>query len=337
MPIPELSIIICHHAGSLILRCLKSLETAKGNFECIIVTSMREFSYQGTGITLIYEQGGPAHKRNVGAKIARGKYLIFLDDDVSLHEDCLVNLQEFLERNPKAGMLFCKIYKMQEGRRNELDDAGSLISWTGFLFARSGDNQQDIGQYNEAAKILGSKSATCAIRKDLFNSINGFSEEYEILAEDTEIAWRVWLMDFEVWYVPSAISWHAFGCESLKPKATYYTLSRIFYLGSRNYLMMLLTHLPLERMLYTIPVHIMAWLISSLGFAVKGKFRCSLLILKGLLDAIIRIPKIMKKVIYIKRTKKVSGRSFLKSITHNPSMNYYLDRILRYWRQSLHG
>lgn len=323
---PDISVIICHHAGSLILRCLKSLETAKGNFEIILVTSMPEFNYQMSNLTLLREEGGPAHKRNVGAKIARGKYLVFLDDDVEIREDCLSEFLIFLQDRTACGMAFAKILKMD--RRDVFDDCGSWLTWTGFLWARAGNDIQDIGQYNDPQPILGSKSATCMIRSDVFHQVGKFDEDMYILGEETDLAWRCWHAGYEVWYAPSAVSWHAFGT-SLKPPAEYYSLSRIHYLGARNYCWLLLANLPLTTLAYTLPTHIFVWLVAGLGFLLKGEFVRGGLILRGILHGLGSWGKICSKRRLVWQLRH--------PYSYSPPASYYLKRLTRYLIQGLHG
>ncbi len=331
---PTSSVIICHHAGSLILRCLDSLWKAQGNFEVILITSMKSFNYAHSNLTIVYEDGGPDHKRNVGAKIARGKYLVFLDDDVEIREDCIVNFGRFMDCMPDVGMAFAKILNME--RRKEFDDCGSFLTWSGFLFARAQNNQEDFGQYDYPCRILASKSATCIIRRNLFDILKGFDESFYILGEETDLAWRVWLQGHEVWYTPNAVSWHAFGT-SLKPPASYYTLSRIHYLGCKNYLTLLTTHLPWERGVFIIPGQIAVWIVAATGFCLRGQFRRGFYILAGIAAWSKGLNKTLRKIVYLKMSKKISGRSFLPLVTHNPPLRYYTDRLFRYLSQGLHG
>ncbi len=50
--------------------------------------------------------GRPALVRNDGARLARGRYLYFLDDDDILEDDALTSLAKALDRTPEAGVAF---------------------------------------------------------------------------------------------------------------------------------------------------------------------------------------------------------------------------------------
>ena len=122
MPAPTVSIIICHHTGDLIHRCLESVALSRGlTWETLVVTSVSTLAVRNPdySIKLLYEPGGPAHKRNVGVRQAKGEYLVFLDDDVEVSPYTLHELVKALQDNPQIGMGFAKILNME--RRQELD------------------------------------------------------------------------------------------------------------------------------------------------------------------------------------------------------------------------
>lgn len=331
-----MAFIIPHHTGRLIDRCLASVKTTVGvRYETVVLTSDR--TYTTTEAAQYFVEGGPAHKRNVGASVTRAPVLVFLDDDVEISPYTAYAFWRFLEETPACGMAFAKIYKMAEGRRKELDDCGSWLTWTGFLFARAGNRQLDRGQFETPQRVLASKSATCAIRRDAFTRVGGFDAKYYILGEDSDIAWRVWLQGLEVWYVPTAVSWHAFGCETLKPKADYYTIERTMTYGCRNYLSLLWTNLGTARLCTTFPTHLSAWFAAALGFSLSGDARRGLAIMRGVWAFVRRLPDLFRKRHRVQSTRVISDRTLFRHISYNPSFSYYLNRMYRYWNSQLHG
>ena len=332
---PSISVIICHHAGDLIHRCLDSVYASKNSdFEVIVVTSDKTLTTPWAACRLIYAQDGPAHKRNVGVSQSKGEYLVFLDDDVEVSPFCLYELKKGLEDRPKAGIGFAKIYNME--RRTEFDDCGSWITWTGFLYARANGHQFDSGQYDDPCKILASKSATCIIRRVVFIKAGGFDQDYYILGEETDVCWRVVLQGPEVWYLPAAHSWHAFGT-SLKPPEKYYTKDRIHRLGSRNYTKLLMTNLGVLRLSFILPIHVSIWVFSAIGFMATGQWSRGYLILAGLWDALVGLPRTLWKRKKVQGSRKISDRELMKIVMHNPPLIYYWDRISTYLKRGLHG
>lgn len=302
-------------------------------YEVIVVTSDRSFNHPRA--RLLFDEGGPAHKRNLGVLSSLGRVDIFLDDDTEVSPYCLYELWQWLEDHPTCGMAFAKIYNME--RRNEFDDCGSWLTWTGFLWARAGNYTVDEGQFNQPLRCLASKSATCAIRREVFLQIGGFDASYFILGEDTDIAWRCWLQGWEVWYVPTAVSWHAFGCESLKPRADYYTVQRTMTYGCRNYLSLLWTNLGTARLCRTLPLHLSTWLVSAMGFTFTGDWRRGVAIMRGLSEFVQRLPALQRKRHRVQAARVCSDRALWPSIAYSPGIGYYAKRLWRYWTSQLHG
>ena len=339
MPEPpiQVSVIVCYHTGNLIDRCLKSIresDTTGLRVRTIVVSSVdRMFP----GCYTYVSTAGPAEKRNLGVKaFGLGDYYIFLDDDVELEPDCLRNLVAFMRSNPGIGMSYAKIRKMDDSVT--LDDCGSWLTWTGFLWARAQNGVKDEGQYDVPCRILASKSATCIVRADAFHAVWGFDPDYYILGEETDLSWRLWLRGWEVWYNPSAVSYHAFGT-LLKPKEKYYTLDRIHYRGPRNYLCLLTTNLGMNRLLIGLTTQILAWTVSAVGFVCRGDWQRSWLITKGILSLLkpTTLSRLISKRKMIQRSRTISDRELMQKVGYSPPISYYLKRLLRYTRQGLHG
>mgnify|MGYP001566593492 FL=1 len=339
MPQPEVTVVIPHHVGDLILRCLDSVRLSRGvSFQTVVVTSNATLQERiPDWVTLYYDTGGPAHKRNLAVARSRSPFTVFLDDDVEVSPYCVYELVSWLKDHPRCGMAFAKIYKMEEGRRDEFDAAGSWLTWTGFLWDRAGNSQRDTSHYDKPQAILSSKSATCVVRRAAFKQVGGFDASYYILGEETDLAWRCWLKGWEVWYVPTAVSWHAFGCESLKPKADYYTIRRTMTYGCRNYVSMLLTNVGRGRLTLILPCHLFAWLLAAIGFALRGDYQRGLGILRGLSEVLQTLPHVLRKRRAVQRLRVVSDRVLWPIISHSPGLMYYLHRMWRYWTTQLHG
>lgn len=315
------------------------------SFHVVLVTSAPVSEHQqfltefgaDRRFTYWYEPGGPAHKRNYGVTHGgrvQSPYLIFLDDDVEVSPHCLSAFVQWMEAHPRCGMAFAKILNME--RRREFDDCGSWITWTGFLWARAGNLQHDHGQADTVLPILSSKSATCVVRRDSFYATGGFDADYFILAEESDLAWRCWLRGWEVWYVPTATSWHAFNT-ILKHPADYYSLTRIHRLGSRNYLKLLTTNLGASRLLRILPVHLLGWTVACLGYLLSGQWQRAYCVAAGVWDWLRGLPGDLVKRKHVQGSRVVSDRVLWPRISAAPPLGYYVDRMRRYLVQGLHG
>lgn len=331
---PLISVVIPHHRGRLIDACLATLkESVCVRYETIVVTSDDRYTAP-EGLILLRDPGGPAHKRNVAARCAKGQYLIFLDDDTEVSPYTLYQFWHGFQQLPAAGMLFARIYNAE--RRTELDDCGSWLTPTGFLYARASEAHLDHDILLQPTRCLASKSAGCAIRRDVFFAIGGFDASYFILGEETDLAWRVWLAGHEVWYWPHVVLWHAFNT-SAKPVADYYTLRRIHTYGCRNYLSLLWTNLGTARLILTLPLHLSAWLGASVGFLLRGQPRRALATLRGVYEFGLRLPQLQRKRARVQATRVRTDRALWPYIAHRVPWIYYPRRLQRYIFNGLHG
>lgn len=102
---------------------------------------------------------GPGHARNVGARVARGTILLFVDADVVVHADVLQRVATHFEREPMLGAVF--------GCYDDQPAAAGLVSQYRNLLHR----RVHLAHPGEAQTFW----AGCgAIRRDAFLAVGGF-------------------------------------------------------------------------------------------------------------------------------------------------------------------
>ena len=340
-PVPEIAVIICHHTGTLIEKCLDSVMASVGvQLEVWVISSQKAFTIPWAAVKVAYSTEGPAQKRNLGVVLthSRAPYYVFLDDDVEVSPHCLGAFLTEMRLRPQCGVGWAKIYNME--RRDEFDDCGSWLTWTGFLWARAQETsespQEDYGQYDTPLRCLASKSATCIMRREAFQAARGFDPAYFILGEETDLSWRMQLLGWESWYLPSAVSWHAFNT-SMKPLADYYTLERIHTRGCANYLSLLTTNLGLLRLTLIFPWHLLGWSVALVGYGLLGRWPASRAIWRGAWLYLTHLPAILRKRRRVQQARNVSDRALFRVAWYTPPLTYYVQRLVRYLLGGVHG
>lgn len=332
---PSHSIIICHHTENLIHKCVASVKKSINiTYEIIVVTSDAGLAIGGiSGCNVIHSTELPATKRNIGADVAHGKNLVFLDDDVEIEPTCIWEMEE-TQRQFNAGMVFGKLYNMQF--RDRFDEAGGFLTWTGFIWSRAGQNDLDVDQYAWDEEIFAGKSASCLIPRDIFNDVGGFDEDFGILGEETDLSWRVWLSGKSVYYSTKSVAYHAFNT-IYKPFNKFYSLDRVHFNGCRNYITMLIKNLGLVNLIFMLPIHIIIWTLTGLLMVGTLNWRPGLKVLKGVGWIFINWTKIVHKRKLVQETRKVSDADLFGSIYRNPKWTYYTQRLWKYISKGLHG
>lgn len=180
----KISIIIPVYRGGDAFRvCLESLEYfGKSAYEVIVVidgedheseTIAQTFGFKPIKITV---NSGPAKARNVGARLATGNILFFLDADVALGPETLYQIQRAFQNDALDALIGS--YDDAPGAPNFLSQYKNLLHHY--------THQQSKGR---ASTFWG---ACGAIRRSAFEAMGGFDENYKTPSiEDIELGYRL--------------------------------------------------------------------------------------------------------------------------------------------------
>ncbi len=150
--------------------------------------------------TIQLENKGYGTGCNTGAKIARGEFLIFLNEDMYLPEDFLEKMIAFRESLPdqgKIGAISCKMVDFEAKPDNFKPTYGAKIDVFGFPVRAKNSEETFV--------VSGSPMF---IRKDLFLKIHGFNEAIFIYGEDVDLSWRLNIFGFRNYTVNSTYLHH---------------------------------------------------------------------------------------------------------------------------------
>jgi len=136
---------------------------------------------------------------NNGAKSARGKYLMFLNNDTQVTEGWLSSLVKLMESDASIGMAGSKLV-YPDGR---LQEAGGII-WSdgsGWNYGRLDD--PDKPEYNYVKDVDYISGAAILLSNDLWKQIGGFDERFApAYCEDSDLAFAVRKAGYRVVYQP---------------------------------------------------------------------------------------------------------------------------------------
>ncbi len=222
---PFLSIVIPYHNDVLELpRLLRSILTSKkspsvevivvddGSNEHIDEKAIRRM-VKGKKVQLrIHRQtnAGPAVARNRGAKLAKGKFIVFLDSDVELFPDTLHNLAKIFIEDPDVVAL-TGVWVKEQKSYSFFPNFKALRDWSYWI------NERDKSGY-----YFLFSTRIASIKKSVFMRLGGFDESYNAaLVEDIELTYRI-ARRYAIIFAPNVRVRHEF--ETFWPIAKKYFL-----------------------------------------------------------------------------------------------------------------
>ena len=184
---PVISVIVpVHNGGDLFRRCLAALQqTLYERWECIVVedgstddTVEIAYAHGVRLLTGLRRRLGPAQARNIGAQVARGDILFFVDADVLVQPGTVGHVAATMQAHPNVAACF--------GSYDDAPFATNFLSQYRNLLHHYVHQQGNI----DASTFW---SGCGAIRRDVFLAVGGFNEHlYERPSiEDIELGYRL--------------------------------------------------------------------------------------------------------------------------------------------------
>lgn len=219
-------------------------------YEIIVVDNStdkkQQCSYSGEKINVLYDiqNNGFGHACNIGAKASKGKYLLFLNSDTLIHDNCLIRCIYYLKTHENIGVLGAKIVLMDDTLDHGCKRGFPTPSAAFFYYIgldKRYPNSKKYGAYrqtfidessiNEVDSISG---AFLIIPKKLFEKIEGFDETFFMYGEDLDLCYRVKENGYKVIYYADAVITHLKGQSGLHKSSKiviyhFYNAMILFY------------------------------------------------------------------------------------------------------------
>ena len=150
---------------------------------------------------------------NAAAKLARGEYVLFLNNDTIVTENWLEALVKLIESDPKIGMVGSKLVYPN----GMLQEAGGIV-WSDASAWNYGNCQNpNLPQFNYVKEVDYISGAAIMIRRTLFEEIGGFDARYApAYYEDSDLAFEVRKRGYKLMYQPKSVVYHFEGISNGK-------------------------------------------------------------------------------------------------------------------------
>lgn len=179
-------------------------------------------------IAALDENYGYCGGNNRAVPYTNGDILLFLNNDVRVESDWLHGVAECFQRDEQTAAVQPKLLADKQPRHFEYAGAaGGYLDRFGYPFCRGrifDTIEKDKGQYNDETEIFWASGAALAIRKEQFQNLGGFDEDFEFHMEEIDLCWRLWNAGYNVKYTPKSIVHHLGGGSMAmgSPRKIYY-------------------------------------------------------------------------------------------------------------------
>jgi O-antigen biosynthesis protein len=263
-------IIVNYNVKHFLEQCLCSVQKAIAGMQAEIVVvdnkstdnSIEYLTPKFPAVQFIanQENTGFAKGCNQGLQKARGKYILFLNPDTIVPEDCFRKCIAFFESHPDTGALGIKMLDgsgkfLKESKRAFPSPMTSLYKLFGLaklfphskVFSKYHLGHLDENENNEADVLAGAFMMT---KKEVLDKVGSFDEIFFMYGEDVDLSYRIQKAGYKNYYFAGSSIIHFKGESTRKGSMNYvrmfYTAMSIFvrkhYGGSRAGIFNFLIH-----------------------------------------------------------------------------------------------
>lgn len=239
----KLSVIIVNYNVKYFLEvCLHSVLRATNGMQAEVIVvdnnsvddSCQMVREQFPEVVLIENKDnkGFSKANNQGVAIAKGEYILFLNPDTVVPEDCLKALTGYMDEHPEAGSIGPRIIDGKgvyapDGKKSFPSLSVAIFKTTGInkIFKKSPYFNKyyavHIGEH-ETAPVDVLSGCCMMVRTKVLSEIGGaFDEDYFMYCEDVDLAYRIQQAGYQNIYYPETTIIHYKGESTRKATLSY--------------------------------------------------------------------------------------------------------------------
>lgn len=334
---PFVSIVVSNHNGwrlNILKPCLESiLAIDYSQFEVIVVDNdsndnsedfiKQAFGKDGCIKCIRNSENNYSSGLNIGLKNCIGKYVVFLNNDVTLDPDSIKEAVKVLESHSEIGLAQFKLINFFN--RDVIDCIGETTDFYGNA-VELGHGEIDKGQYSKVKEILCAAGSACVLRKNITHEIGHYDPEFVIGYEDLDLALRVWLKGYRVVTIPTAVIYHRRGASysgnSLDLRELNLKVKQHFY---KNQIATILKNYSLKNLVRSLPILLSTYLMMFLGEVfVKKDYKLAVIRLRAISWNIKRFSYLMNhRWIVQTEIRRTSDDVFIRYMAENQLPKFF--------------
>jgi GT2 family glycosyltransferase len=263
-----------------------------GDFEVIVVddgsadntVTFLESEYPSVRLIVNRRNQGFVLSCNTGADVARGKVLVFLNNDTEPDERWAEELALAVCSHPQTAIFASKLLLFDQ--RDKLHSAGDSLGLDGIPRNR-GVWQVDRGQFDQDTGVFGGCGGAVAYRRELWAALGGFDEQFWMYVEDADFAFRAQLLGWQATFVPKARVYHHLSATGGGVLASYFV--------GRNTIWLIAKNMPRTLLWRNFPRILLAQLLIAIDALRHWRGTAARARLRGQIAGLLGLPSVLRK------------------------------------------
>jgi GT2 family glycosyltransferase len=292
-------VIVNWNSGELLRRCLETLDRQTRRPDRVVVVDNASSdeslnrarqalqtlrTLEGTELIRLDENAGFAKANNIAARAAREfDAIALLNPDAFPEPAWLEALVAAAERNPGVAAFASQM--RLDSSPDRLDGAGDSYHVSGRAW-RNGHRMPSAEWPADDAEIFAPCAAAALYRRDAFDQVGGFDEQFFCYFEDVDLGFRLRLRGYRCLYVHSAVVRHVSSASS------GYRSDFAVYHGERNAVWTFVKNMPAPLFWLYLPQHLVLNLASLLFYPMRTQGKA---VLRAKIDALRGLPAILER------------------------------------------
>lgn len=219
---------------------------------------------------------------NEGVRVAKGEYVILLNNDTEVCDGFVKQLVKCIQSDPQ---IFAACSQMiQYHNPTLIDDAGDEYNLLGWAY-KCGDGKP-LDTFNRQREVFSSCAGAAIYRKSILDEIGYFDENFFAYMEDVDISYRARIYGYKNVYCPEAKVLHIGSATS----GSKYNAFKI-KLAARNNIYVPYKNMPLVQLMINLPFLLLGFAVKYIFFTRKGfekEYR------EGIIEGITTLHKVEK-------------------------------------------
>ncbi len=209
-PVQVSVIIVNYNTRDWLRKCLNSLKEALLTIptkEVIVADNgssdqsveMVESQFPWVKVIPFKENHGFAKANNIARKLAKGKYLFFLNPDTIVDPLAIERSIAYMELNHAVGLAGVCLKNLDNSVQHSVE-----YKYPGYRYVKK-------ALATLPGKIAWVMGAGIIVRREVFDILNGFDEDFFLYGDDMDLCLRTRKIGYEIGFIKDAIVYHAQG------------------------------------------------------------------------------------------------------------------------------